>query len=143
MQAHEQGINTFVAVAPVFPECDYEGLVELFREIKKASPVTVFMEPVNLRLDIARRIQEEAQRVGHDIDMTPYLDREAWADYAINKLQEAETAAEEVGLADRLHLWPDSALGAKAVVSRQADPTAYKTWLNKSWNRISEWPGKP
>lgn len=142
MQAHEQGINTFVAVAPVFPECSYERLVELFREIKKADPFTVFMEPVNLRLDIARRIQEEAQKAGYEIDMTPYTNREAWAHYAINKLQEAERAAEEVGITDQLHLWPDKDLGTRKVTSGQPNPEAYKAWLTKWWHRISEWPGK-
>lgn len=143
LDARERGINTFVAVAPVFPECDYQSLVELFSEVKKADPVTIFMEPVNLRQDIARRIQEKAISVGYDIDMTPYTDREAWADYAIAKLKEAERAAKEVGVADRLHLWPDKALGAEKVVTRQADPEAYQAWLNKSWHRISEWPGNP
>jgi DNA repair photolyase len=140
--AREAGINTFVAVAPVFPECDYEGLVNLFTELKKADPVTIFMEPVNLRLDIARRIQEEAVKVGYTIDMTPYTDDEAWADYAVGKLREAERAAAEVGLADRLHLWPDKALGSKKVVARQSDPETYNAWLHHWWGRISEWPGK-
>jgi DNA repair photolyase len=141
-EAHEAGIKTFVAVAPVFPECDYTGLVKLFYELKGADPVTVFMEPVNLRVDIARRIQEEAERVGYEIDMTPYHNDEAWADYAVAKLREAERAAAEVGIADRLHLWPDKALGRKKVVARQSDPESYQTWLNHWWSRISEWPGK-
>jgi DNA repair photolyase len=141
LDAREAGINTFVAVAPVFPECDYEGLVKLFKEVKKADPVTIFVEPVNLRLDIARRIEEEAARVGRTIDMMPYTDDVAWADYAIGKLREAERAAAEAGVADRLHLWPDKALGSKKVVDRQPDPEAYRNWLNRWWGRISEWPG--
>jgi len=143
IDAREAGIHTFVAVAPVFPECDYEGLVKLFTEIKRAAPVTIFMEPVNLRLDIARRIEEEAAKRGRQIDMTPYTDREVWVDYAVRKLREAETAAAEVGVSDRLHLWPDKALGAKEVVKRQPDPEAYLAWLQRCWSRISEWPGKP
>ena len=143
LDARKHGINTFVAVAPVFPECDYDGLVELFSEVKRADPVTIFMEPVNLRLDIARRIEEEAAKVGYEINMEPYTNREAWADYAIGKLRDAERAAEEAGVADRLHLWPDKALGSKKVVERQPDPEAYRAWLDKWWNRISEWPGTP
>ncbi len=138
--ARAAGINTFVAVAPVFPECDYDGLVELFNEIKKADPVTIFMEPVNLRLDIARRIEEEALKLDRVIDMKPYTDDEAWADYAITKLCEAERAAFEAGVANRLHLWPDKALGSAKVVNRQPDPKAYKDWLKYWWGRISEWP---
>ncbi len=143
IDARDAGIHTFVAVAPVFPECDYEGLVQLFTEVGKANPVTIFMEPVNLRLDIARRIEEEAAKLGRQIDMTVYTDRELWADYAIRKLREAEEAAAEAGVSDRLHLWPDKALGARHVVKRQSDPDAYIAWLQRWWSRISEWPGKP
>lgn len=141
LDAREAGIHTFVAVAPVFPECDYKGLVNLFKEVKKADPVTIFMEPVNLRLDIARRIQEQAGKAGRVIDMQPYTDTAAWADYAIAKLHDAEGAAAEAGVADRLHLWPDKALGTTKVVARQPDPEAHVAWLRHWWSRVSEWPG--
>ena len=140
--AHDAGLNSFVAVAPVFPECDYESLVALFEAVKGANPLTVFMEPVNIRLEVASRIQKSAARVGRDIDMSPFTDRDVWADYALLKLREAEEAARETGLSEHLHLWPDKALGAKKVVGRQPDPEIYLAWLNEKWSRISEWPGK-
>ena len=120
LDAHEEGIPTFVAVAPVFPECGYEGMLEVFNAVKEANPVTIFMEPVNIRLGIAQRIQEEARRVKKDIDMTPYTDKAAWAEYAISTLLDAERAAEDAGVLDRLHLWPDhDDLGAKKVRKAQ------------------------
>lgn len=57
--------------------------------------------------------------------MTIYNCRELWADYALRKLRETEKAATESGVSDRLHLWPDKALGTKEVVKRQSDPDAY------------------
>ena len=67
----------------------------------------MFVEPVNLKLEIAERVPREAQRQGHDIDMTPYSDSRAWAEYAIRTLREAERAADVAGISERLHLWPD------------------------------------
>ena len=140
--AHSEGIHTFVAVAPVFPECNYESLVALFESLKVANLVTIFMEPVNIRQEIAIRIQESAARVGRSINMEPFINRDTWADYALLKLREAEEAACETGLSERLHLWPDKDLGAKRVVERQSDPEKYQAWLEEKWSRISEWPGK-
>ncbi len=141
--AHAAGIPTFVAVAPVYPEVGYEGMLEVFQAVKKAEPWTIYMEPVNIRLGIVDRIREEAASVGRDIDLTPFTDGVAWAKYAISTLRDAERAATAAGVRDRLHLWPDhEALGAKAVISRQSDPAAYLRWLETCWNRISEWPGK-
>lgn len=141
--AHEAGINTYVAVAPVFPECGYEGMLEVFNAVKAANPHTIFMEPVNIRLGIAERIQSESERLGREINMEPYRNPEAWAKYAVQTLLDAERAADAVGMRDRLHLWPDhDALSSKRVVKMQPDPDAYLSWLQRYWDRISEWPGK-
>lgn len=147
--AHAAGIPTFVAVAPVFPEVGYEGMLEVFNAVKEVDPVTIFMEPVNIRLGIAQRIQEEARKIGRDIDMTPFKDPKAWSEYAIPTLLDAERAAETVGVSDRLHLWPDhDALGAAKVVKAQSkgwnhpSGMTYEQWLDSWWSRVSEWPGK-
>jgi DNA repair photolyase len=141
--AHAAGIPTYVAVAPVFPEVGYQGLLEVFEAVKAAAPVTIFMEPVNLRLGVAERIRGEAASLGRTIDMIPYTDRFAWAGYAIRSLRDAERAAKAAGVAGRLHLWPDhDALGSKAVVGMQPDQAAYLRWLEGWWGRVSEWPGK-
>lgn len=141
--AHAAGIQTFVAVAPVFPEVGYQGMLEVFNAVKEAEPWTIFMEPVNLRLGIPERIRAGAAALGREINMEPYTNGAAWSDYAINALRDAERAAAEAGVLDRLHLWPDhDALGSKAVLDRQADQATYLQWLEGCWNRISEWPGK-
>lgn len=110
---------------------------------KAAKPRTIFMEPVNLRLGIAERIQEEARKLGRDIDMTPYRDPFAWVHYAVQALKDAERAAKETDQLERLHLWPDfKAMGGKRARNLQSDPAAYLQWLQGYWDRISEWPGK-
>ena len=141
--AHAAGIPTYVAVAPVFPEVGYQGMLEVFKAVKAAKPWTIFMEPVNLRLGIAQRIEEKARDLGVEMDMTVYGGGPAWVKYAIQSLRDAERAAKTTGQLDRLHLWPDhQALGAARVVKAQEDPEAYLKWLRSYWNRVSEWPGK-
>jgi len=143
LDAHAAGIPTYVAVAPVYPEVGYQGILEVFEAVKEAAPHTIFMEPVNLRLGVAERINAEATKLDRKIDMSPYLDSEVWAKYAIRTLHDAERAAEAAGFSDRLHLWPDhDALGSKHVVKTQPNPEAYVRWLEGWWKRISEWPGR-
>ena len=48
--------------------------------------------------------------------------------------------ASELGLQDRLHLWPDKSLGSQKFLRSLPDSAAYVAWLERSWNRISEWP---
>lgn len=140
--AHAAGIATFVAVAPVFPQSNCEDLVTLFKKVEKAQPHTIFMEPVNIRLKVAERIEASAKKLGMENDVSPFRDSQVWADYAVKMLKVAELAAEEAGVRAKLHLWPDKALGSKAVVQRQSNVHDYTSWLQRCWERISEWPGK-
>ena len=141
--AHEAGIHTYVAVAPVFPEVGYDGMLDVFKAVKVAKPWTIFMEPVNLRLGIAQRIQERAISLGIEMDMSIYDDSTAWIEYAIQSLQDAERAAKVTRRLDRLHLWPDhEALSRKSVAMTQENPQAYLKWLRGYWNRVSEGPRK-
>ncbi|MCH1498080.1 MAG: hypothetical protein L7U83_03330 [Akkermansiaceae bacterium] len=138
--AHAAGIHTFAAVAPVYPGTTLEELVTLFEELRACDPVTNFMEPINLRLGIVQKIQSHAKEIGFDVDLTPFETPDQWAPYAISSLRMAETAAREAGVLDRLHLWPDKALGASKIISAQDDPESYRQWLSESWNMISSWP---
>lgn len=141
--AHKEGIHTYVAVAPIYPEVGYDGILKVFRAVKTANPLTVFAEPVNLRLEVAQRVRNGAQGKKLDISMAPYTDSVAWSEYAVRTLRDAERAAEEAGISDRLHLWPDhDALGRQSVVERQPDPDEYMAWLWRWWDRVSEWPGR-
>ena len=141
--AHAAGIHTYVAVAPVFPEVGYKGMLEVFKAVKAAKPWTIFMEPVNLRLGIAQRIQERAKKLKIDMDMSIYDGGEKWVQYAIQSLKDAERAAKATGQIDCLHIWPDhEALSRRSVANAQDDPAAYLKWLRGYWKRVSEWPGK-
>jgi DNA repair photolyase len=139
-KAKDAGLHVYVAVAPTYPECDVDDLRVTLKEIAKLNPITVFHEPINIRAENVKRIAEHAQSLGTLIRTEVFDDREQWQNYAIKSLSDVKTLSKELGLADRLHLWPDKSLGAEAVVARMKNPAGYKRSLEKCWHRISEWP---
>jgi DNA repair photolyase len=138
--ANEAGLNVYVAVAPTYPECDEADLRATLEAIAEVNPVTIFHEPINIRAENVERIQSHADELGLKLKTDVFETREKWQDYAVNALQTVESLAEEIGIADRLHLWPDKSLGSLVVASRMPKPRDYMRWLRKSWIRISEWP---
>jgi DNA repair photolyase len=138
--ANEAGLNVYVAVAPTYPECDEADLRATLEAIAEVNTVTIFHEPINIRAENVERIQSHADELGLELKTDVFETREQWQDYAVNALQTVESLAEEIGIADRLHLWPDKSLGSVTVANRMPKPRDYMRWLRKSWTRISEWP---
>jgi DNA repair photolyase len=138
--AHEAGLNIYVAIAPTYPECDKADLRATLQAVAEINPVTIFHEPINIRAENVERIQAHADELGLKLKTDVFKSRECWQDYAVNALQTVEQLAAEVGVADRLHLWPDKSLGNVGVANRMPKPREYLRWLRKSWSRISEWP---
>lgn len=138
--ALEAGLNVYVAVAPTYPECDEADLRATLQAVAEIKPVTIFHEPINIRAENVERIQTHADELGVELKTDVFESRERWQDYAVNALQTVERLAAEVGVADRLHLWPDKSLGNVGVANRMPKPREYLRWLRKSWSRISEWP---
>jgi DNA repair photolyase len=130
--AKSAGLNVYVAVAPTYPECDYDDLRETFKAIKDLDPVTVFHEPINIRAENVARIAANGKKWGVELNTKVFETPEAWANYAVEQLTDAGEVAIEVGLADRLHLWPDKSL--------QYRKPEHLSWYRQYWNRISEWP---
>ena len=138
--AHEAGLNVYVAVAPTYPECDETDLRATLQAVAEIKPVTIFHEPINIRAENVERIQTHADELGVALKTDVFESRERWQDYAVSALQTVERLAAGVGVADRLHLWPDKSLGNIGVANRMPKPREYLRWLRKSWSRISEWP---
>ncbi|HAB16332.1 MAG TPA: hypothetical protein DCE44_07765 [Verrucomicrobiales bacterium] len=138
--AREAGLHVYVAVAPTYPECDEADLRATLRAVAELEPVTVFHEPINIRAENVERIESHARGLGVILKTDVFATRERWQDYAINSLQTVERLAEELGLADRLHLWPDKSLGNAGMTDRQINPKEHIRWLRRWWGRLSEWP---
>jgi DNA repair photolyase len=138
--ANEAGLHVYVAIAPTYPECEEADLRLTLEAMVEVNPVTIFHEPINIRAENVERIQSHAEELGLELKTDVFETRQQWQEYAVNALQTVERLAFEIGLADRLHLWPDKSLGNLTVANRMPNPRDYMRWLRKSWTRISEWP---
>jgi hypothetical protein len=127
-------------MAPTYPECDEDDLRQTLTAIKNIGPVTIFHEPINIRADNVARIAEQARHLGVVLRTEVFASRETWMDYSLQSLKTVVQLCRELGISDRLHLWPDKKLGAKWAVDSMPKPEKYRSWLEKKWSRISEWP---
>jgi DNA repair photolyase len=140
--ARDAGLNVYVAMAPTYPECDAEDMQNTLVALKELNPVTIFHEPVNIRANNVERIRKHAASLGYYPHMDEFKTVENWREYSIQQLLRVEELASFLRI-DQLHLWPDAALGSRAAIL-QAEHGGRRTnhlqWLQKWWNRISEWP---
>ncbi len=141
--AREVGLHVYVAVAPTYPECDEGDLRATLRAVAEIEPVTIFHEPINIRAENVERIEAHADEMGVKLKTDVFETREQWQDYAVDSLQTVERLANELGLSDQLHLWPDKSLGNLGISNRMPKPTQHLRWLQRWWGRISEWPDEP
>jgi DNA repair photolyase len=138
--AKRAGLNVYVAMAPTYPECDQNDLAATLKAVAELDPLTVFMEPINIRAENVTRIADHAATLNMAIKTEVFGSQERWQEYALEQLKLVEGLAEGYGLASRLHLWPDPSLGSQKALARMQDSSSHAQWLNSKWNRISEWP---
>jgi DNA repair photolyase len=138
--AKEFGLHIYVAVAPTYPECDKADLAATLSAVAELQPITVFHEPINIRAENVSRIKDHARELDVDIKTDVFANRESWQNYALDSLSCVYKIATQLGIADRLHLWPDKSLGSDTLIRRQKKPEKYADFLNRCWTRISEWP---
>ena len=58
----------------------------------------------------------------------------------MQSLHTVSQLAKELGVEQRLHLWPDKSLGSQALADRMPNPQQYLKRLEHWWHRVSEWP---
>ena len=141
--AKDAGLHIFVALAPTYPECDEDDLRATLKAIAELGGKDFQGRALTVRAENVARIQAQAAEEKIPLKTEVFASEQAWAQYSIDQMKMAERLAEEVGLKDRLHLWPDAALGKKSIVMAQADPGAFTAWLQRCWSRVSEWAGTP
>lgn len=141
-RAKEAGLHIYVAVAPVYPECDAADMRATLEAIKELDPVTIFMEPINIRADNVARIEAHAASLGQTLRTEVFATPPAWRSYAVDQLLQFSRLCEQLNLQDRMHLWPDASLGSRnALAQFKAEGfDDYLPWLQSHWNKISAWP---
>lgn len=125
---------------PTYPECDSRDLRKTLSAVADLEPVTIFHEPINIRAENVERINAHAASLGVSLRTEVFSTRIQWQDYAIQSLKIVEELATELGVEDRLHLWPDKSLGNLTLVNRMPQPRVYLDWLRTCWKRVSDWP---
>ncbi len=139
-KAKEAGLNIYVAVAPTYPECGPKDIEQILLALRDLDPVTIFHEPINIRAENVRRIENHARKEGIQLQTEVFADRKNWMDYALKSLKTTQSLARELGLDSKLHLWPDKTLGSKKALNQVNDPDSHLDWLHHWWTRVSEWP---
>lgn len=102
--------------------------------------ITIFHEPINIRAENVARINQTAADLGVSLNTEVFSTWESWQDYATNSLKTVERLAGELGIGNRLHLWPDKSLGAQTRLAKMPNRVEYFNWLTHWWSRVSEWP---
>lgn len=138
--AREAGLHVYVAIAPTYPECDREDLHATLAAIAEIDPITIFHEPINIRAENVARIKAHAESLGIRLRTEVFETRDSWQEYALSSLKTMHQVANQLGLKKRLHLWPDRSLGTPRVIQQMPKRAEYTRWLNRCWNRVSEWP---
>jgi DNA repair photolyase len=138
--ARAAGIHVYVAMAPTYPECDEADIRATISAIADLDPVTIFHEPINIRAENVERIRAHDETLGVELHTAVFDTRDSWRAYALNSLNMVVRVARELGVIDRLHLWPDKALGAKEAVAARTDAIRYQRWLRRWWTKVSAWP---
>lgn len=139
-RAKAAGIPVYVAMAPTYPECTPSDLAATLKAVKELNPVTIFHEPINLRADNAGRIAVHAAQCGVSLNTSVFETKTSWRSYAVEQLRQVEAISKELGLFDRLHLWPDASLRTLAAMAEQENSQDYLKWIDSWHNRVSEWP---
>ena len=168
-KARDAGLNVYVAVAPTYPECGEDDLRKTLTAVAKLKPCTIYHEPINIRAENVERIAVHARSLNVKLNTAVFDGGPNWRKYAVEQLMTVQRLACELGIEDRLHLWPDKSLKAKGpfLDARNSEflriyPSALETsfqreqrrrndevqftdfslWLDYWHQRISEWPGK-
>jgi DNA repair photolyase len=138
--AKDAGLNVYVAMAPTYPESDIDDLRKTMQAFTGLEPLTIFHEPINIRAENVARIAAHAKTQGVTLNTGVFDSQKNWSEYALRSFKDVIQVAKELNVRDRLHLWPDKSLGHPSIVSVRKDPAGYQRWLDKCWNRVSEWP---
>ena len=138
--AKAAGLNVFVALAPTYPECDAADVEKTLAAVAALEPLTIFHEPINIRAENVARIEAQAKAAGVALNTGVFATPADWRRYALDSLLTVERAAKKFGVADHLHLWPDASLGSRAALRAMPNPRQHEQWLQRCWQRISEWP---
>lgn len=130
-KGHKAGCRLYVAAAPTPPMMTLNDFKEYLNEIMSINPEVIFWEPINARGSNGKRMLA----AGLDFAST-VMTKKSWAECFKKQWEYIETAAEEVGCKERLHIWPDPELRGCV------DDAKLEQWLYKpteeKWDNLTK-----
>lgn len=127
-QGKEAGCRVYIAMAPTHPNMDYLEFKQYLQIFKQVEPEVIFWEPINARGTNGKRMLEAGLIFARSI-----MEHKSWAQCFIKQWIAAERAAEDLGILDLLHLWPD-----RDLTSSVAHSTLEYWWYRPTLER---WQG--
>lgn len=138
----EAGCRVYVAMAPTHPEMDYPDFKECLEAFKKVEPEVIFWEPINARGTNGKRMVDAGLKFAKSI-----MTSKDWAECFVRQWTAVEKAAEDLGILDLLHIWPDRELSgfvSSSILEYWWDRPTLEKWkglsLSKEENRVQERP---
>ena len=107
VQGKEAGCRIYVAMAPTHPNMGYSEFKQYLQILKQVEPEVIFWEPINARGTNGKRMIEAGLTFAQSV-----MDHKSWAQCFIKQWIAVERAAEDLGILNLLHIWPDRELAS-------------------------------
>jgi len=107
IKGKEAGCRIYVAMAPTHPHMGYLEFKQYLQILKQVEPEVIFWEPINARGTNGKRMIEAGLTFAQSV-----MDHKSWAQCFIKQWVTVEKAAEDLGILDLLHVWPDRELAS-------------------------------
>ena len=105
LKGYKAGCRLYIAMAPTPPTMTKDDLKAHLEKICQLSPEVIFWEPINARGSNGKRM------IAAGLDFTrEVMTKKSWAESFVKQWEDMETAAQELGILDKLHIWPDPEL---------------------------------
>ncbi len=127
LSGFKAGCRLYIAAAPTPPSIQKKDFKRYLEKVSALEPEVIFWEPINARGTNGNRMQ----KAGIDF-VDSIMSQASWADNFLRQWKMLDSAAQEVGCTDKIHIWPDKAL------KKFTDPQRIESWINRP--TVEKWP---
>jgi len=105
LKAAASNCRLYVALAPTPPFMQKDDFKQHLEKIMCLNPEVIFWEPINARGSNGKRMRSAGLNFVEDV-----MTKKLWAECFIRQWHDIESAAQEVGCINKLHIWVDPQL---------------------------------
>ena len=105
LKGYQEGCRLYIAMAPTPPTLTLEDFKVHLQKLMVLNPEVIFWEPINARGTNGKRMIAAGLKWAKSI-----MEKKSWAGDFIRQWNDIESAAEQVGCREKLHIWPDPEL---------------------------------